>query len=307
MAKAGIIAVIYNQKHNLKPFFESLKLQSFKDFTVYFIDNNSVDGSYDYAKILNEDQILDIRYIKQSQNTGYAGGNNTGAKEAARSGCEYLFILNNDMILEKNCFSELVKLMESSSSTACCSPLVIYHNQPEIIQEFGGKVNFRFGTVEKFYALKNINSIRLPEILETDFFCGGAVLIKTSVFMKAGMFEEAYFGYFDEIDLSKRIISTGGGKMYSVAGAVVWHNHIWNPKNKKGYYLEYYLMQRNKYLYFRKYKLVSSLFISFFIDIIKFPVRLLWFKKVCDLKVGYYYVKGTLDGIINRKGKPGLL
>jgi hypothetical protein len=41
-------------------------------------------------------------------------------------------------------------------------------------------------------------------------------------------------------------------------------------------------------------------------DIIKFPWRLYWFMKVCDFKLGMYYLRGMFAGLINKKGKPKL-
>ena len=70
--------------------------------------------------------------------------------------------------------------------------------------------------------------------------------------------------------------------------------------------LEYYLIQRNKYLYFRKYSLFGRMLVAYVSDSFRFPRRLLWFVKVCDLKLGYYYLKGTYAGIIGHKGKPNL-
>jgi hypothetical protein len=88
--------------------------------------------------------------------------------------------------------------------------------------------------------------------------------------------------------------------------AAIWHNHKWVKQNKQGYYFEYYLIQRNKYLYFRKYSLYKKMFVSYILDSIKFPWRLIWFAKVCDLKLGYYYIKGTYAGLLGHNGKPNL-
>jgi len=300
----GIIIVVYNQKHFLEGLYKSLQAQSFKDFNIYFIDNASSDNSLQYSKVLNGNNKLNIKYFALNKNTGYAGGNNTGAKEAVKDGCKYLFILNNDMILDKNCINELVKLMESDSSIACAGPLVLFNKQPDTIQEFGGKINFRSASLKKHYSGKNIYNIKLPEILETDFISGGAMFIKSSVFVNAGMFEEAYFAYLDEIDLSKRIKSANAGKLLATSRAVVWHNHNWSKDNKNSFYVEYFLMERNKYLYYHKYGLYYSMFLMLLNDLFKFPWRLKWFIKVCNFKLGLYYLKGMLYGLLNKKGKP---
>jgi GT2 family glycosyltransferase len=306
MSEIGIILVVYNQASNLKPLYDSLAMQSNRKFRIYFVDNNSSDNSLPLSRELNKAYNFDITYISLNENKGYAEGNNIAAKKASEDGCKYLFILNNDMVLDSLCLEELLKITESDSSVCCTGPLIFYHKlrNPEVIQEYGGKINFKFAEVKKNFANENINNSNLPETLETDFISGGAMMIRTDVFTKIGMFETIYFAYLDEIDLSKRIKSSGSGKMMVTSKAAVWHNHDWNSENKKAYYIEYYLMERNKFLYYYKYKLYLPVIISFTIDVLKFPARLLWFKKVCDYKLGLYYLKGMLDGLLNRKGKP---
>ncbi len=107
MTTIELIAIVYNQKQNLKSFFASLNSQNYKVFTVYLVDNNSRDGSYNYARNLIESLLLKIKYINLSKNTDMQ--NNALAK----GGCKYLFILNGDMILDINCLGELVRHMEA--------------------------------------------------------------------------------------------------------------------------------------------------------------------------------------------------
>lgn len=308
MAETGIILVVYNQSHNLEPLYKSLKDQVYKDFRIYFVDNNSSDNSASRSRELNENFNLDIRYISLNENTGYAKGNNTGAKEAEADGCKFLFILNNDMVLQDNCIWELVKLISTDNLIACTGPLILSHKtrNPGIIQEYGGKINFKLAETEKYYTNKNISSVNMPEILETGFISGGACLIRTDIFSEAGMFEEKYFAYLDEIDLTKRLNALKNYKMFVTAKAIVWHNHDWSKANKQNYYFEYFLLERNKFLYYHKYNLYFSMLIMFALDLIKFPRRLAWFVKVCDYKLGFYYLMGMLHGILNRSGKSAL-
>jgi GT2 family glycosyltransferase len=122
------------------------------------------------------------------------------------------------------------------------------------------------------------------------------------------MFEEEYFGYFDEIDLAYRLKMKDDNKLYVTSRAKAYHNHYSaSPENKKTrYYFEYYLSERNKFLFYDKYGLRSSKYKMLVTDIIKFPVRLLWFRKVCGWKLGWYYLRGMWDGLRGVKGKPRL-
>lgn len=308
MSRLAIITVVTNEKENLKDLYTSLLSQTFTDFTLYFVDNNSTDGSKEYFSGLNSGNEIKVKYITLGYNSGFSGGSNLGAEEAIKDGCKYLFISNNDLVYDKPAMEEMYSLMESDIKPDCVGPLLMFHSkrEPDKIQEFGGKINFKRGTLEKYHSGKNINDINLPEILETDFVGGGVCFIKADIFKKTGMYETSYFGYFDEIDLSYRLKVKNNYKMFVTTKAKIWHNHNWTKKNNNSFYFEYYLSERNKFLYYKKYGLYSSLLIALFIDLIKFPRRLIWFKKVCDFKLGLYYLRGMLDGLLGKKGKPKL-
>jgi len=304
----GIITVVTNEKQNLEEFYSSLKEQIFKDFTLYFVDNNSSDGSVEYFKELNKNNDIKVNYIQLNYNSGFSGGCNTGAEKAISDGCRYLFFSNNDLVYDPGAMSELIKLFEADKNLACAGPLLFKHKEksPEEIQEFGGKINFKKGRLIKYLTNQNYNNITVPDTMDSDFVGGGICFIKSDIFCNIGMFENSYFAYFDEIDLSYRLKVLNNYKIAITSKAKMWHNHKWSAKNKNGYYFEYYLSQRNKILYFRKYKLYASLFLSVAEDLIKFPWRALWFIKVCGLKLPLYYLKGMLDGLLNKKGKPPL-
>jgi GT2 family glycosyltransferase len=149
-----------------------------------------------------------------------------------------------------------------------------------------------------------MNKVSVPEIQETDFISGGACMIRTEIFIKAGLFEEKYFAYLDEIDLMKRIRELGNYKILVTSKSIVWHNHNWSKTNKHNYYFEYFLMERNKFLYYHKYRFYTSMILMLSADIIKFPWRLRWFMKICNFKLGIFYLRGMLDGVLNKQGRP---
>ena len=310
LAKTAIILVMYRQKQNLELLYSSLAEQTDKDFTVYFVDNNADNSDTAASKELNNKFGLKIEYIPAGKNTGFAGGNNLGASRAIADGYEFIFFLNNDTILEVTCIEQLLLTLQSKPGAAAVSPIIFFWNgakDKQRVQEFGAKADFNAYAINKLFESADYRAIgkNIPEIAEADVLPGAAVMVKADVLKKTGLWEESYFAYGDEIDLARRF-KDAGYKCIVNKNAVVWHNHKWNKDNKEGYYFEYYLIQRNKYLYFRKFGLKGSMFISYLKDSILFPWRLLWFIKVCDLKLGWYYIKGTYAGLLGHKGKPNL-
>lgn len=306
MSSIGIVTVVTNEKNNLKDFFDALVSQTLNDFTLYFVDNNSSDGSVQYFKELNNPQRIPVKYITLDYNSGFSSGSNTGAKKAIEDGCEYLFIVNNDVVMDSLCLEELKKCIESDKEIVCSGLLLFKHKEkyPGVIQEFGGRINFKNGKLLKNYESAVYTEIKLPEYLDTDFVGGGACFINSKIFESVGMYEEMYFGYFDEIDLSYRLKVLNNYKMRVTSRAIAYHNHNWTKKNKRSYYFEYFLSERNKFLYLKKFSLHLSVFTCWLSDSVKFPWRLIWFMKVCDFTLGLYYLRGMYAGLLNHKGKP---
>ncbi len=310
MTKIGIILVMFRQKHNLELLYRSLAEQTEKDFRIYFVDNDPDCKDTEFSKELNSKYGLNIEDLASGENKGFAGGNNLGANRAIAGGCKYIFFLNNDTILEKSCLAELIKPLENDPALAASAPIIFYWDSGKTkgrVQEFGAKADCDSYRITKLYESVNYNEApgNIPEMLEVDLISGAATFIKAEALNKTGLWEESYFAYGDEIDLARRI-KEAGYKCIVTKSAVLWHNHKWVKENKQGYYFEYYLIQRNKYLYFRRYGLYLNMLMAYIIDSLKFPFRLFWFIKVSGLKLGYYYLKGTYAGILGHKGKPNL-
>lgn len=308
--KVGVIIVSYNQKNFLKLVFGTLSEQSFTNFCIYFVDNCSNDGSVEYAKKLCSDLKLETRFFEQNENTGYTGGNNYGVREAVRDGCKYCLILNSDTEPDKECIGSLIECIESNSEIAATGPILLLGDKGArntTIQEFGANADFRNYKIIKNYSSELFEPIEknIPDYLQVNFITGACLMLKSSVYEQIGLFDERYFAYGEEIDFFKRI-NEAGFKAVVTKNARVWHHHDWSGKNKKGYYIEYYLIQRNKYLYFRKHQFYMYMVRNILKDILMYPVYLNWFIRICDLKLSLYYLKGTFDGILNKSGRPGI-
>ncbi len=306
----AVILVMYRQKHNLELLYDSLYAQSYQNFRIYFVDNNPDDDDINFSKILNEKYAFTIEYIRPGYNSGFAAGNNAGAERAIKDGYEFIFFLNNDNELDKSCIQELVSALKSEPDAGAVSPLIMYggdKRNENVIQEFGEKCDFDKYKIIKNFELMNLSDAegKIQSKLSCDLLSGGAVMFRQTALKKTGLWDERYFAYGDEIDIFRRLRDNGFTAL-AIAGAKLYHHHKWGKDNKQSYYFEYYLIERNKFLYFHKFGLYSAMFFMFILDTLKFPGRLMWFIKVCDFKLAIYYLRGGLAGLLNRKGKPGL-
>jgi GT2 family glycosyltransferase len=116
----SIIIVNFNGRHHLDDLFDSLKGQSYKNYEIIFIDNNSTDQSVTFTK----NQLPEATVIQLRENIGFADACNVG-QELARG--EYLALLNNDTIVDRDWLRELVKVIKASPSVgAVCSKVLFY-------------------------------------------------------------------------------------------------------------------------------------------------------------------------------------
>jgi GT2 family glycosyltransferase len=298
--KVGIIIVTYNSQKDIGRLLDSIIIQDYNDLMVYVIDNNSTDKTLDIAH--SYQSKLSMQIIFSRINQGFARGNNIGIKRAIEDGCEYVFILNPDIQLEERCVDILVNRIKSDKNIGVIGPTVLYGNESgNIIQSFGVNVNFR--TQKKVAPYGNEKwSKELPAEIYVDYVLGGAMMIRSDVLKIVGLFEEDYFMYNDELDMAYRL-KKSGFKTLSVRDALAVHFHDFSKKNKNGYNLMYYYVLRNRYLYFKKFRMYFNLVSSLIVELFNIPLKIIWsIRRMDNIKLLKFYYSGLLDGLSGKKG-----
>ncbi len=110
--------------------------QSFTDFEIIFVDNNSSDGSVEFVEgNFTPDKI---KLFKTGKNLGFAGGNNFGLKHCIG---EYIVLLNNDTVVEKDWLKNLIECLKTDDQTGIAQSLVITEGIPAKYYEKNGTIN----------------------------------------------------------------------------------------------------------------------------------------------------------------------
>src|SRR3989304_1841235 len=104
MKKIAIIIVNWNGEKYIKDCLESLKNQSYRDFDIILVDNNSSDDSLEVAE-----SYEDIFVIRNKINYGFAKGNNIGIQRALKDGYKYVVLVNCDTEADKGWLKKLVE------------------------------------------------------------------------------------------------------------------------------------------------------------------------------------------------------
>ena len=94
--KIGLVTVTYNSESVLADFLQSVKNQTYNNYCLYVVDNDSKDKT---KKLLQAE--ANIQLINNEDNLGVAYANNQGVKLALKDGCEFVLLVNNDTVFEK--------------------------------------------------------------------------------------------------------------------------------------------------------------------------------------------------------------
>lgn len=197
---------------------KSVLANTYKSFKIFLIDNNSGDDS---EQIFKREffGIPEVKILKTSTSLGYGGGNNRGAEKALKEGSfDYLCILNNDTLVEKNFLKALISTAKKLSDDNIYIPLILYW-QSKVIQS-AGLMDY-LPTPFQFKYKKKENKEELL-IEESPFLRGCCFLIKTDIFRRIGGFREDFFMYAEDIDLGLKAKKMGA-KIYLVPQAKIWH------------------------------------------------------------------------------------
>jgi len=298
--KVGIVIVTYNSQNDITRLFESIINQRYRNFIVYIVDNNSNDRTLSIIKTYQSKTSICI--ISSKANNGFAKGNNIGIKRAMDEGCDYVFILNPDMQLGNKCVDVLIDRINSDEKIGAIGPVVLSgYEIGDVIQSYGFRANFYTQKKTLLLTGKKLTNEIQSEIY-VDYVLGGAMMMRCSMLKITGLFEEDYFMYNDELDIAYRI-KNAGYKTLCVRDAIVRHYHNTEKKNKRGYNLMYYYMMRNKYLYFKKYRLYTNLFFSLIKETASLPLKIRWAViRMKNVRLIKFYYSGLLDGLLGKKG-----
>lgn len=224
--KVYIIILNWNGWRDTIECMESVYQSSYPNYQVIVIDNGSTDGSEE--RILNhakEKSIAFIRYnretaekgglpgkevalshlsmifIQTGNNLGYAGGNNVGLRYVLNRGdYEYIWLLNNDTVIDRDALTEMVKLAETDERIGMVGSKLLYYDRPNILQAAGGCRIVSWMGNASVIASNEEDSGKWDYPFEPDYINGASLLIKKGVTEAVGLMDEKYFLYWEDAD-----------------------------------------------------------------------------------------------------------
>jgi len=171
---------------------------------IVVVDNGSSDST---VETLTRD-YPDITLIRLPVNTGFAGGNNVGMKAAIEKGCDAVFLLNIDTIIDEDFIHPCLKVLKEHPDIGVVGPVVIEAYQDCVIQCEGGRIH----AIRASFPYRNRGQRfeRRDEIVDVGYVLGAAMMIRREVIERIGYLDEDYFpAYVEEADFCYRARQAG--------------------------------------------------------------------------------------------------
>lgn len=172
-------------------------------FDIIVADNGSSDDSLSILKT----QFPDLVYIDNHKNLGFAEGNNKALQYSIEKDYVYSLVMNNDTEVDNDLVSCLTAHLENYTEAAAVQPAIYWMHDKSKIWNGEGRFNRFIG--------KTISSLTVPDtdalksFKKAEWVTGCCMLLRNSALAKSGLFNNLFFLYFEDVELSFRLRKAG--------------------------------------------------------------------------------------------------
>jgi len=313
MSKPNVFIVLlnWNRPKLTIACLESIKKIKILNFrlSVIIIDNNSQDDSFvRINKYLSNNTKLDVKFLVNKDNLGFAGGNNIGINYALENNADFVLILNNDVEIESGLIENLLKVANKEKRIAVVTPKIYFapgfefhrkrykkRDRGKVIWAAGGEIDWK-NVYGKNRGVDEVDEGQYNKTNQVDFASGACMMVSADYLKKLNGFDEKYFMYLEDTDLCIRVRNLGGKIIY-VHDAETWHKIA--QSSKIGSDLNDYYITRNRLLFGFKYASIRAQF-ALIRESIRFLVK---GRNAQRLGVKDFYLrkfgKGSMDKVVN--------
>jgi len=217
------------------------------------VDNASTDES---IKKLNK-----YRVVSNSSNLGFAGGNNIGIQLALDEGADWICVLNNDTVVDKNLLVDFLSFLELNLKAGIISPKIYFAKGYEYHKRYKknelGKVFWYAGGIIDWnnvygsnFGVDEVDIGQYDQSRPVDFATGACMFLKSSMIRTIGLFDEKFYLYLEDADLSIRARNAGYEVLYAP------EPHLWHKVSQSsgiGSDLNDYYITRNRLIFGMRY------------------------------------------------------
>lgn len=254
----SVIIINYNLEEEISDCLSSLiktlsEIEKFSDsFEVIILDNNSPNKKL--PELERKFGTHNIHFLYSDINLGFGKGCNLAASKANG---KYLLFLNPDTIVTEDIFTPILDIFENDDAIGIIGPKQQIRKpffdfsagySPNLFFEIFNVAGLGIFLEGLFmYALTKLYS---EKYFNVNWILGAAIFIKKELFEKVNGFDRAFFMFFEEVDLCKRVNAEGYRIIYNHTQKI---HHIGSVSGKRNYFLYTVRTYASKYLYLTKH------------------------------------------------------
>lgn len=240
LTNVGIVIVTWNGLRDTLKCLTSLRHQTHFQWQAVVVDNASQDGTPDRIA----EYFPEVHLIQNDRNTGYVYANNQGIDYLLARGCQWVLLLNNDVVLQPDSLAQMVRVGEENTQIGVIGPLMQRTLRPDVI-DMGGDLDFRWGRVllRRFSEETPCAENWLP----IDYVWGCTLMARHEVMEKIGGLARIYDAYFEDAELCLRAKHLGYITAVALQSKVI---HAVGSSGEKRFLWQTYLRTRNHALFF---------------------------------------------------------
>lgn len=279
--KVAVVIPNWNGIDSLGYCIDSLLSQSIKS-KIIVVENGSTDGSIEFLS----EQYPSVTVLPQKKNLGFAGGVNAGINFAIENGFEYVALFNNDAIAERDWLEKLLGgMVNEETGITTCSFMSI---DKKHLDSTGDQFTVWGLPYPRGRGETNLQKYKK----DTEIFAasGGASLYRISMLKEIGLFDEDFFAYYEDVDVSFRA-QLAGWKVKYVPEAIAYHDTGSTSRKIKGF-TTYQTMKNQPLLVFKNVPEKFLWRVSW-----RFAIaHTLFFLRAVSRGQGWIAIKGDLAG-----------
>jgi GT2 family glycosyltransferase len=226
--RVAVLILTYNGLRWIPRCLSSVAKTSYANFDTFVVDNGSRDGSAEYVS----EHFPSVKLVRLKDNLGFARAYNQAIRQVE---AEYVVLLNQDTeVLARNWLKDLVKCVHGNRDVAAATCKMVSFQNHRILDSVGGagvRYWIGFEDIGKFQQ----DNGQFDDDFEPFSFCGGAAIVRRDLFLSSGGFDEKYFLYYEDVDLSWRFRLQGRHIRFA-PGAVIGHDWVPSVSAKKLYW-----------------------------------------------------------------------
>lgn len=240
----AIVILNWNNADDTLACLESVSDLDYPNCYTLVVDNGSIDDSVERIRL----NYPTIEILETGDNLGYAAGNNAGIRYVLQKGADYVFVLNNDTLLEPTMLQKLVRFAETHPKAGVVGPTMYCIEPQETLYAAGSFINWRKGETWNrgiYQPAAQYKYLQQPE--KVDFITGCGVLARRELVEAVGGLSPMYFLNYEDVEWCERA-RRHGYEVWYVPEAVMWHKD--SASFKQGSPAHNYYLTRNALLFF---------------------------------------------------------